>query len=244
MKKVIFADSFAQAAALLGPDCVVYGGGTEINRLNSSVEASSAVALRLPKAGIFCRDGLVILPFGTTFQDVIDSPLTPEYLKTAAGNMFSRQKRDMATVAGNLFLHRGDSYLTSCLRAAGAAVELDGEKTVGIEEYLEQFDSLSGRIISAVAVCPECRIAQKRIAVTAESRAVVTAAAGTDYGFASVPGTGQIRVDFSTVRCEGCVRRVLGENGVVFEDDILGSAQYKEYLVSVVLFDLMKEVRR
>lgn len=243
IKDVLFADSIKAASGMIGPDAVFLGGGTEINRLDSFVSASQIVVFKAPEAVISEDKGLVRLPLGTTFQMVVDSPVAPECLKEAALYMGSRQKREMASVAGNLYLHRDDSYMTSCLRAAEAQVQLNEVKTVDIEDYLARFDAYAGMIITCIMVPAKADIAQKRIAVTVESHAVLTAAANAKAGFAAVKGTGLIKVDFSTVQCEKCVMRVLKEGHVQFNDDIFGSAEYKEYLCRTVLFDLFKEVR-
>lgn len=243
IEKIVFADTIAAAAAALGPDSAFLGGGTEINRLGSSVKATTAVSYKWPVPSIRQDNGYVLLPLGTTFQMVAESHACPAFLKEAALFMGSHQKREMATIAGNLYLHRDDSYITACLLACDAELELDDGSVLSASEYLERFDSLKGRIICSIKVCEDARIVQKRIAVTQESHAAITAAACPEAGFAMVKGTGLVKVDYSEVGCEDCVAKAIEKSHAVFRDDMFGTAEYKKYLCRTVLFDLFKEVR-
>lgn len=243
--KILFAGDRAEALALLSKgDAVLYGGGTELNRLGSLIKAENAVVLAEPEGGISTRQGRIRYALGTTFQAAIDHPKTPAYMREALAFMGSLQKREAATIAGNLYLHRDDSYLVPTLLAAGAVVELDWKDEVSAEEYLASFDSFRQRIISCVSVPLKAPVVSKRIAMTKESLAVLTAAANPDFAWAAVKGTGIVKVGFSEVKCENCVARALREAGVRFVSDIYGSEEYKAYLTKTVLFDLHKEAGR
>lgn len=243
IENVVLAGSVEEAASKLGEDAVFLGGGTEINRLGSSVSAATLVALKTPPARPRREGDNVVLPLGTTFQAVARSTIVPPCLKEAALFMGSLPKRNMATIAGNLYLHRDDSYMTPCLLAMGAWVELDDGSDYTVKEYLARFEELKRRIITSITVPLDTVVFQKRVAATVESHAVVTAAANRAVGFAAVKGTGLVTVNLAGAKTQEDVRQAVTDAQIYFKDDVHGGAEYKRYLLATVLFDLLKEAR-
>lgn len=200
VENLILAKDVAEAVALASkPGAAYLAGGTEINRLNSSVEASSLVALnRVSELNFIKKEGPFV-EFGAmcTFQQIVDAKETPEYFKTACLYMASRTKRNMATIGGNIALFRDDSYLWPTLLACDASLKLvaaagaccgceaaggvdaaTGEKSfVSSDFYLENHEELAGQLIYSVLI-PSCvNIASKRYSNTAQSHAVLTMSA-------------------------------------------------------------------
>ncbi len=199
VENLILAKDVAEAVALASkPDAAYLAGGTEINRLNSSVEASSLVALnRVSELNFIKKEGSFV-EFGAmcTFQQIVDAKETPEYFKTACLYMASRTKRNMSTIGGNIALCRDDSYLWPTLLACDASFKLvavagadgdaaagadggaGGEKSfVGADFYLENHEELAGQLIYSVVIPCSVNIASKRYSNTSQSHAVLTMSA-------------------------------------------------------------------
>ena len=94
------------------PKSVFYAGGTEINRLNSTVDAKTAISLaNLGLGSIADEGGSIRIGSMVTFQNLVDSALVPQWLKDAALYCGSFTKRNMATIGGNLAMLSDHSYL-------------------------------------------------------------------------------------------------------------------------------------
>lgn len=229
MKEVKLVKTLEEALNFINQGYCFYGGGTEINRLNSKVQVTKVVALSFEKKPVYVESNMFVMPLGTTFEDVVLSKDAPSYLKKAASFMASRPKREMASVAGNVYLHRCDSYLVSTLRAAKAQIVLDSNQELCICSYLKDFDSYKNRIIVAIKVPMKVKIASVRIANTLESHAVLTAAANADSEV------------FASMKFWGLIENPEGD--YAFKSDIYGSPEYKNYLLKTITSQLREEVK-
>ena len=144
---LIIAEGLEEALKQKTKNSAFLAGGTEINRLGSTVQARKLISIgRIGELdGISDADNAVKIGAMCTFQDIIDSSLVPDYLKEACRFMGSRTKRNMATIGGNIALRRTDSYLYATLIACGAKLELlgkDGEtETRCVCCYLHHHDN-------------------------------------------------------------------------------------------------------
>ena len=260
VENLILAKDVAEAVALKKePGAAFLAGGTEINRLNSLVEASSLVALtRVPELSFIKVEGAFV-EFGAmcTFQQVVDAKETPSYFKEVCLYMASRTKRNMATLGGNIAICRDDSYLWPTLLACDASLNLldsEGEKSfVSVDFYLENYEELKDQLIFSVVIPASCNIASKRYSNTAQSHAVLTMSASNGpnglkiavamkkVGIFTMPtlaaliagGASDEEVQAQVKACEA----------VKIEDDLLfGSAAYRKYLLAVTAYDLSQEV--
>lgn len=260
VENLILAKDVAEAVALASkPGAAYLAGGTEINRLNSSVEASSLVALnRVSELNFIKKEGSFV-EFGAmcTFQQIVDAKETPEYFKTACLYMASRTKRNMATIGGNIALCRDDSYLWPTLLACDASLNLvgaDGEKSfVSSDFYLENHEELAGQLISSVVIPCSVNIASKRYSNTAQSHAVLTMSASNGpnglkiavalkkAGIFVLPVMARLISDGASD--EEVQARVKACDGLKLEDDLLfGSAAYRKYLLAITAYDLSQKV--
>ena len=125
-EKLVMATSAVEAAGLKNSESAFLAGGTEDNRLNSSVDAANLISIgRIPELDGISKDGECIrIGAMSTFQEILDNKLVPEYLKDACRFMGSRTKRNMATIGGNIALRRTDSYLYPTLLASHAMLDL------------------------------------------------------------------------------------------------------------------------
>ena len=260
VENLTLAKSVAEAVALIKePGAAYLAGGTEINRLNSLVEASSLVALtRVPELDFIKEEGAFV-EFGSmcTFQKLVDAKETPEYFKEACLFMASRTKRNMATLGGNIAICRDDSYLWPTLLACDASFNLvspEGEKSfVGADFYLENHEELKDQLIFSVVIPVTANLASKRYSNTAQSHAVLTMSASKGanglkiavalkkVGIFTMPVLAKMIEEGATD--EEVQAQVKTCDTVKIEDDLLfGSAAYRKYLLAVTAYDLSQEV--
>ena len=260
VENLTLAKSVAEAVSLISePNTAYLAGGTEINRLNSLVEANSLIALtKVPELNFIKAEGEFV-EFGSmcTFQNAVDAKETPAYFKEACLNMASRTKRNMATLGGNIALCRDDSYLWPTLLACDASLNLvspDGEKSfVGADFYLENHEELKDQLILSVVIPACCNIASKRYSNTAQSHAVLTMSASNGpnglkiavamkkVGIFTMPTLAALIANGASD--EEVQAQVKACDAVKIEDDLLfGSAAYRKYLLAVTAYDLSQEV--
>jgi len=153
IQEVFKPASLKEAVELRNREAAVYlSGGTQVNWAGSGMHPEKVVLL----AGLLPDttnkgDGGLELGGGITLQTLMDTPEVPEVLRRAAGFIFSRSVRTMATLGGNIVANRADSYLLPALIALNAKVKTVDGGEMSVEEYLEQG---SGALIEWV-VLPE-----------------------------------------------------------------------------------------
>ena len=257
--KLLMAKSPEEAIGAKTARDAFLAGGTEVNRLGSETAEKADTLISLKKCsglkGISEDAGCVTIGAMTTFQELVESRKTPEWLKEAALFMASRTKRNMATIGGNIAAKRDDSYLIPSLSAAGAVIELlgrDGKKSrAGIAEYI---GGKCDALITSVTVPKDIKMASKRYANTAQSHAVLTmSAAMSDEGIClngAVKNAGLLHFcDLEKkfrkepdVSEEDIIEMVRTCTGLETADDMFGSDAYKRYLIAVTAFDLHRQL--
>lgn len=271
VENLIIANSIAQAVSdrASHKDSCFLAGGTEVNRLNGSVDASTLVSLgRIaeldgmsvvddPRKGSCATSGS-FLRIGSmcTFQEVVDSKEAPSWLKDACRFMASRTKRNMATIGGNVALMRDDSYIYATLLAAGSLLELidkDGNTLFRCtKKYMNEHEQYKDFLIAAVLVPQNAVVASKRYANTAESHAVLTMAAGVVDGelrlAAALKGTGVFLMPHLTdlmsrgATGDEVLDAARNHSGIAVSSDMFGGESYKRYLLGITAYDLAKKV--
>ena len=245
-REFLSAVSVEEAVKLSGENTAYFAGGTEIERLNSKVTASTLILInRIPELSERkSADDAVRIGSTVTFTKALKNAEVPEYLKEALLFCGSLQKRNMATIGGNIASWRCDSYLIPTLLAADAQLELAGEDgflSISLEEYSQNRESLKNALITAVIVQKESdsfRILSKRYANTVESHAYLTIAMGKKddiyrIGLA-VKGSGIYTPDVKNWSVAWTQADV--------KDDMFGSEAYKRYLTSVTLDDMYEKL--
>lgn len=261
-RELYIAHSIAEAVSLKEPGRAFLAGGTEVLRHASTIHEDSLIMLkqieelkRISKSeGHLIRIGAM-----TTFQEAAQSPLVPDYVKTALSYMASGTKRNMATIGGNASLLRDDSYLGAVLIAAHAKLEIaqkDGSRDrVCIRHYLQSRNSYQNSLITDVCVRDDCSVVSKRYANTAESHSYLTVALGLVDGNyrigISVKNSGvfyakELSEKLSAgqeVPSEKMFSEWAGTwEGLDIPDDIFGSTVYKRYLLGITLEDLFRKL--
>ena len=122
-------------------DTAVYlAGGTDDLRLGGAAEGKDLIDITgFDFHTITEQDGKVFIGALCTLQDVVESDLVPDFIRDAAKLCASFERRNSATVGGNLGLRRQDSYLAAVFTAAEAtlkSVPPHGDEDKAIGEYL------------------------------------------------------------------------------------------------------------
>ena len=263
---LILAQSAKEAARLKDSQAksAYLAGGTEINRLGSTINARTLISIGRVKEldGIREEDDAVIIGSMCTFQDIIESPVTPAYLKEACLFMGSRTKRNMATIGGNIALRRTDSYLYATLLACAAKLTLMGKsgktETRCVCCYLHKFEEFKDLLITEIRVPKNANVQTKRYSNTVQSHAVLTVAVGetslcekSSLRIAvAAKNTALTRLDDISEAMEQKeltdeeILKLIKENKELkFKKDIYGSPEYKRYLLAVTINDLYRKVR-
>lgn len=241
-------------------------GGTEIQRLGSSLSYDKVVSLdAIGVADISADEHKVTIGAMATFTQILASNLVPSYLKEAILFCGSFTKRNMATIGGNIATMRDDSYLIATLLAAKARIHIgdisvDGEysvENIPLREYQEFKDHFNGSLILSIELNrPKRVVFSKRFARTVQSPAAITISFGsaiedgalTDVRiFAAIRGTGIIRLKKVE---DGIMERqfvdpddvaTVVNSEIAFVDDITGSAGYKHYIVGSSVAAMYKQ---
>jgi CO/xanthine dehydrogenase FAD-binding subunit len=158
MLQVVRPESARAAAALLSAsaDARLLGGGTLLMRdVNAGARGIEAlVLLDEPEARrIRVENGRAEIGAAATMADVTAYP-DLAFLRPVAGSIGGPALRGMATVGGNLFAPSPYGDFGVALLALGAEVVLQdgGEtRTVDLERFFEERDTLRGRIVRSVA---------------------------------------------------------------------------------------------
>ena len=271
IKELVIAKSPAAAHSLASEQGYCYiSGGTEINRLNSDATATKVVSLRnMPFKGIekissecdgVKHDNLKIGSL-CTFEECLKSADVPDDLKRALAFNSSLQKRNMATIGGNIAAARDDSYLIPTLAALNAKVLVRKKKNP-----IRIFDFLGNRgkedLIEAIIV-PLCkrRAASYRIANTAASHACVTvslgccgkpgdlkmpiaAAAVKGYGIMEIQAVEEEIESSGKIDPEKLQKAVMNCKIALKDDKVYGSAAFRKYEIGASIYLAAEELAK
>lgn len=242
-KNFVIAKTAKEAFLLLNEGKAILAGGTEVNRLGSSVVSDTLVSIskiegldKIEKCTLDNYEGnFVKIGCMCTFQKAIDSNLVPSYFKDACLFMSSRTKRNMATVGGNVACLRDDSYLWATLIACQAKLEIINNsrtKVIEVVAFLANKEKYAKAfILSVIISARKLNIISKRYANTASSHAYITMSAakyGKEYCYGLCLKNSGIYV----------ANNEFDISSVKVTDDMFGSKEYKRYLLEVTAHDL------
>lgn len=206
------------------PSSLFLAGGTEDLRLGGQGEGKELIDINgLVPSGIVKReDGMIEIGALTTLQDLIESDLIPNCVKQGARLCASFERRNSATVGGNIASRRDDSYLGALFSVLGVVMHTitpHGEEDKKVSEY---FPTSCRRLILSFVLDPNKKATIKRFGNTSSSHATLIAAECEGVFALSVKGS----------------KMVIGSSPEIYKDveyisDITGSAEYKKYLASI-----------
>ena len=236
MRRIIVAKTMEEAykARRDSAGAVYLTGGTEVLRLGGRADAGSTIidiSSFVPADISLDRDKNLVIGAAATFQDVIDSPLTPEWLRKACRYMASLSLRMQATVGGNIASLRDDSYLIPTLLAAGARLKTYGNRGF-MEGSLQDYVSNGGSryAILSVTVDRNACVASRRIARSSSTHSALNIALGRGRGF------------YAALKGSGILQGIEAINACEPVDDLTGSAGYKRYIIGQCAGLLSQEV--
>ena len=270
--QLLTAATIKDALEAKGTDSAFLAGGTEVNRLGSSVEAGTLISLRRIEElkEVKEKDDYICIGALCTFQQAVEEDLVPEWFREACLFMASRTKRNMATIGGNIAVARTDSYLIPTLIAADAKLALsgkDGDQVKTVLEYIGGSGCSAGAdacgadadaVITHICLPKDPGFVKSvRYANTAQSHAALTvafAAKDLDHvNMAAAVKNGGIYhlTDLAAaiekdhdVSEETLVNMVLECEGAEFPTDMFGSEKYKRYLLGVTVAGLLADAKK
>ena len=214
--------SEAYAVKKTHPECSYLLGGTSVLAIGGG-ETDLIDLNRVVPSTISEKNGAVIIGGGVKLEDVSCYDAVPAFIREAAASCPSLQQRNMATIGGNAASCRADGYMTAALLAADALLSVydgDGERTVSYRDYVSSHGG--DCIIVSISIRTGIEGVMKRVSRASHMHAVVTASScGGCYAYTASP---------STIVWGGKDAYRNAE----YSDDLLGSADYKRYLHSVI----------
>lgn len=252
--ELIRACSLQEALALKDQNAAFFAGGTGIGYKDSGICAKKLIVI--PDLDgiheISQENGAVRIGALVTFTQALAHPVVPGYLKEAIRFCGSLQKRNRATIAGNVASWRCDSYLIPTLIASGAVLCIagkGGESQCGIDSFLADRSIYTDSLITAIIVKQDAgatgakedvRVLSKRFANTVESHAYLTISMG------RVEETYRIGM---AIKGSGIFSPDIMNWGIAWKtanvtDDMFGSEEYKRYLTKVTLESMYEELCR
>lgn len=201
-------------------------GGTEDLRLNTSIpEGAELIDINgLGFDDIFIRDKKLYIGARATLQDIKSSELVPDFIRQAASFCASFERRNAATVGGNVATRREDSYMIPSLLAANANILLEcheGEVEKTLSEYLSNHKCRG--LLKYFVIDKDRHGWSKRFTLSSETHSALVAAHSGDTYALCVSGS---NLKFGNTPDL--------YKDMEFKDDITGSAEYKKYLASIV----------
>ncbi len=238
-----------------GDQITYYAGGTHINYAPTNNQITKVIGLgHLNLTHITEDNEAVNIEAGVTLQQLIDSELAPKTLREACGLVITRNIRNMATIGGNIAAQRNDSPVIPYLIACGAQLEMDDQKQIGVENYIENQNN--GLIVKVVVPKTKGSFSVKRVSRTANGLTILSTAVKIerDQGNISnaiiVVGGLEGRI-FRLKDIEGeLVNSQFSEPDKIEQkvaslvqpkSDFMGSSQYKRYISGVTVVDSIKE---
>lgn len=246
--ELIMASGLQEALALKDKNTAFFAGGTGIGYKDSGIKEERCILVPdIPGIrDITAQENLIRIGALVTFTQALESPAVPGYLKEALRFCGSLQKRNSATVGGNVASWRSDSYLIPTLIASGAQICLEektGSSVIGIGQYANERDQYGDALITALLVKPDTgessvRVLSKRYANTVESHAYLTISMGKEkdeyrIGLA-IKGSGIFLPDITNW---GVSWKKAG-----VQNDMFGSEEYKRYLTGTTLDALYEKL--
>ncbi len=198
-------------------------GGTELLRLGAKPVDSIVDINNLLSDEIEERNGRLYIGARTSLETLCNNESVPGFIREAASFCFSFEKRNSATIGGNLAARRCDSYLSAALAAADAQIIVEcrhGEKNKSIAEYLSK-DCKA--LIRYIVIDKNRNGFVKRFGRTASTHATLIAAYSA--------GIYALSVSSSPIAI-GKSKDIYKE--IEYKSDLEGSAEYKKYLASIV----------
>ncbi len=218
---IVIPSSAAEASALSRTQGPYLAGGTALYPLGGKIGDAIDIS-RAVRAEVYHTMKDVHIGAMSTLERIHHSELLPDFLREAASFCASLQLRSAATVGGNIAQRRDDGFLTAAILAINPRLVImteEGKTKISAEEY---FASCINALILELIFPKNLKGEVKRIGRTSHSHLTVSGARCGDRYAYTASSSGFVsggRDSWKKLR---------------FKDDLLGSAEYKRYLLSVM----------
>ena len=249
--------TLAEALAIkerLGDAAVFLAGGTEVNSAAFPSAPAHVISLQhLALTSIQPTATDLVIGACCTIQQIVDSPAVPDTIKAAAGHIFNRNIRNMATIGGQLGSNKSCSNLLPILVALDAAVDLADPAGTHAIPALEYIAGERKELITHVRIPTSAlarRAAVERYARTANDISILTAAVSLTRAGENVvsPAIAAGGVAKHVIRLEPVERELdrkplpkraalerLVATHVAPITDIRGTAEFKQHIAGVLV---------
>ena len=241
--ELIRVSGLDEAMSLKDNGTAFFAGGTGICYKDSRIYAKKYIVIPDEEQlhAVTVMDGLIQIGALVTFTQALEEEAVPEYLKEALLFCGSLQKRNRATIGGNVASWRSDSYLIPTLIASGAKLTLlgkEGSVLAEIAHYAAEREKYSDALITGIFVKPDSavQILSKRYANTVESHAYLTIAMGKEGDTYRIG----LAIKNSGIFLPDITNWGISWKKAGVQDDMFGSEEYKRYLTETTL-DTMYE---
>lgn len=235
----------SEALFLKDSGTAFFAGGTGICYKDSDIRAERYIVI--PDEGrlhsVTQEDGMIRIGALVSFTQALEEESVPGYLKEALLFCGSLQKRNRATIGGNIASRRSDSYLIPALAASGAKVCLETKEesfTEEISQYVSEPDRYADALITGVLVRPDSavQVLSKRYANTVESHAYLTISMGKEKDTCRI----SLAIKGYGIFFPDCNNWGLSWKKAGVKDDMFGSEEYKRYLTETTLDDMYEKL--
>ena len=225
------------------PKAQALAGGTFLMSSRFHAAQLSLVSLSdlLPR-GMERKGTTLRIGAGASFQDLLDSPLCPPVIASAASGMANRNIRNRATVGGNIGADRSCASLPPVFIAGKARYLLADGTIVSAEAWHSAAHHAHDEIIQAVEIdLPEYRVfAYGKYSRTSCDLAVITccvSASSTPDG-----ALGDLRIAMGGLSLHPRLFREA--ESLLPLADVRGSADFKRRRAAILLADVMASLGR
>ena len=249
--ELIKSSGLQEALDLKDRDSAFFAGGTGIEYKDSGIHAKRLILIPdLPGIRTVTEeDGLVRMGALVTFTQALEDGRVPGYLKEALRFCGSLQKRNRATIGGNVASWRSDSYLIPTLIASGALISVEGrggEETIAIDRFAGDRERYADALITSIRVKPDAesagengvRILSKRYANTVETHEYLTISMGREKDNYRLG----LAIKGSGIFCPDITNWDVSWKKAGVADDFFGSEEYKRYLTGVTLESMYEKL--
>lgn len=251
-------DSTSEAMKLMrlhSNNATWFAGGSKLNAMPTKTDKTIAISLAsLATHSIESRSTGLHIGAMCRVQTLIEHELVPSALQFAAKFIYSKHMRNQATLGGEIAAFQAESLLLPTLIAMNAKLILAESGEILVEDYIasEQREL----IMEVVIPDPNLTCLSYNITRSAAGLSIVHAAVslsskgeqiivldGVSPFKHGIPTPIRLR-DLENQDLEGDALEQAVRSMIMPESDIKGSAEYKRYIASIVISDLLTECKR
>lgn len=232
-----------------------FAGGSKLNAMPTKTDRTIAISLAsLTHKRVESRGTGLHIGAMCPVQTLVEHELIPSALQHAAKFIYSKHMRNQATLGGEIAAYQAESLLLPTLIAMNAKVVLVESGEILVEDYiaLEQREL----ILEVVIPDPDLTCLSYNITRSAAGLSIVHAAVslnnegqkiividGVSPSRHGIPTPLRFR-DLEAQDLEGETLEEAVRAMIQPESDLKGSAEYKRYIASIVISDLLTECQR